>query len=126
MIVAEYKEYLAPLFVPSTTFRNFIISLLLGLKDLGEILLSKFKWGHGFYEMNADVLNIYAACKTGTDVVAAQQKYLQDMVDEDAAARLKGTLIINIGPPLKKYIVLPVQREAKCMASRAAEIFVIL
>ena len=102
MIVAEYKEYLAPLFVPSTTFRNFIISLLLGLKDLGEILLSKFKWGHGFYEMNADVLDIYAACKTGADVVEAQQKYLQDMVDEDAAARLKGTLIIDIEPPFKK------------------------
>ncbi|XP_014661512.1 PREDICTED: ribosome biogenesis protein TSR3 homolog [Priapulus caudatus] len=47
-----------------------------GYKELGMILLNKFKWGPGFFELNKELLEIYAACKTSVEVVRAQLDYL--------------------------------------------------
>ncbi len=49
---------------------------IVGLKELGERLLGKFKWGHSFYEVNFDLLEMYAKCKDGADVVAQQNEFL--------------------------------------------------
>jgi len=35
-----------------------------GRKELGDILLKKFKFGHAFYELNEYLLNAYASCET--------------------------------------------------------------
>ena len=61
-----------------------------GLKELGELLLSKFKWGHGFFSLNEGLLDAYAACRTAADVVQAQQEYLQQAAEKDAQERLRG------------------------------------
>lgn len=50
-----------------------------GYKELGEILLKKFKWGHTFYEVNEELLEKYAKCKDSADVVAAQKEYLEQL-----------------------------------------------
>ena len=50
--------------------------LVAGLKELGNVLLHKFKWGKTFYEVNEEALEIYAACSDSAAVVAAQEKYL--------------------------------------------------
>ena len=62
----------------------FILILILlwynafkGLKSHGEQLLSKFKWGHSFYEVNQELLDMYAACKDGAEVVAKQIEFLK-------------------------------------------------
>jgi pre-rRNA-processing protein TSR3 len=38
--------------------------------------LSKFKWGHSFYEVNKELLEIYSACSNGSEVVTKQNEYL--------------------------------------------------
>ena len=62
----------------------------IGLKEMGETLLQRFKWGPCFYEVNEEVLEKYAACLTSAEVVTAQQQYLEKLERVHTAARLNG------------------------------------
>ncbi|KAK2190253.1 hypothetical protein NP493_85g05039 [Ridgeia piscesae] len=53
------------------------IFYIVGLKELGSVLLHKFKWGRTFYEVNEEALEMYAACTDSAAVVAAQKLYLE-------------------------------------------------
>ncbi|XP_046567854.1 18S rRNA aminocarboxypropyltransferase-like isoform X2 [Haliotis rubra] len=55
---------------------------LTGFKELGTILLSKFKWGSNFYKVNEALLERYVACKTSAEIVQVQQDYLAEIADE--------------------------------------------
>ena len=72
------------------TVASVSLLLCIGLKELGELLLSKFKWGKTFFDVNRDVLDLYAACKTSTDVVAAQKRHLEDLEKSDRVRRDRG------------------------------------
>ncbi|MFB6130472.1 MAG: DUF367 family protein [Salinigranum sp.] len=50
--------------------------VILGERARAEELLSKFRWGHTFLELNDEPLRRYAECGNSTDVVAVQQEYL--------------------------------------------------
>ncbi|XP_033119006.1 ribosome biogenesis protein TSR3 homolog isoform X2 [Anneissia japonica] len=58
---------------------------IVGLKEYGIKLLKRFKWGEGFFDVNREILDRYAACHTGAEVVAAQQQWLQKCKEEDEA-----------------------------------------
>ncbi|TDQ68290.1 pre-rRNA-processing protein TSR3 [Methanimicrococcus blatticola] len=47
-----------------------------GQKKQAERVLSKFNWGHSFFELNEEPLNDYAAAKNSTEVVEAQKLYI--------------------------------------------------
>ncbi|MWG34294.1 DUF367 family protein [Halomarina oriensis] len=49
---------------------------ILGERDQAEAILSKFRWGHTFLELNAEPLERYADCANSEEVVAVQQEYL--------------------------------------------------
>jgi pre-rRNA-processing protein TSR3 len=53
-----------------------------GQKVQAENVLSKFNWGHTFFELNEEPLNDYAAAKNSTEVVAAQSQYIDFDFDE--------------------------------------------
>lgn len=55
---------------------------LSGLKELGSVLLHKFKWGKTFYEVNEEALEMYAACSDSAAVVAAQKLYLEKITGQ--------------------------------------------
>ncbi|XP_071108011.1 18S rRNA aminocarboxypropyltransferase-like [Haliotis cracherodii] len=55
---------------------------LTGFKELGTILLSKFKWGSNFYKVNKALLERYVACKTSAEIVQVQQDYLAEIAEE--------------------------------------------
>ncbi|XP_022103335.1 ribosome biogenesis protein TSR3 homolog [Acanthaster planci] len=57
---------------------------IVGLPEYGMQLLKRFKWGPGFYRLNRDVLESYAACKNGAEVVEAQQAWMERLAQEDA------------------------------------------
>lgn len=58
------------------------------------LYLSKFKWGKSFISLNQELLDIYAACKSSAEVVAAQNSYLERVEQERNDRR--GTLCILI------------------------------
>ena len=49
---------------------------ILGEREHAEDVLSKFRWGHTFLELNEEPLRRYAECDDSTEVVAVQQEYL--------------------------------------------------
>ena len=50
--------------------------VVLGRRERAEELLSKFRWGHTFLELNAEPLGRYAAAADSTEVVEIQGEYL--------------------------------------------------
>jgi len=50
--------------------------VVLGECDRAEALLSKFRWGETFLELNAEPLARYADCGDSAEVVAVQGEYL--------------------------------------------------
>ncbi|XP_047112724.1 18S rRNA aminocarboxypropyltransferase [Schistocerca piceifrons] len=53
-----------------------------GYKDVALLYLSKFKWGKHFLELNSELLEAYASCKSSAEVVAVQNKHLQEVEEE--------------------------------------------
>lgn len=50
--------------------------VVLGERAFAEEILSKFRWGHTFLELNDEPLRRYAACEDSTEVVEVQGEYL--------------------------------------------------
>lgn len=50
--------------------------VILGERGQAERILSKFRWGETFLELNAEPLERYADCADSTEVVAVQGEYL--------------------------------------------------
>ena len=87
--------------LPSITLDDAVtmwshIGLCAGLKELGELLLTKFKWGKTFFDVNRDILDSYAACETSTDVVAAQKHHLEELEKADRTRHDRGTVVCKL------------------------------
>jgi pre-rRNA-processing protein TSR3 len=52
--------------------------IILGERAQGELLMSKFGWGHSFLSLNAEPLKDYEAATNSREVVAAQLQYVED------------------------------------------------
>ena len=55
-----------------------------GIGHYGERLMNCFKWGHAFYSVNDELLQKYEKCTTSTEVVAVQNKYLENLDSKDS------------------------------------------
>lgn len=60
---------------------------IVGLKEEAAILLESFSYGPEFLRLNHEVLEAYAACETGAEVVAAQNVYLAKAQEEQKARK---------------------------------------
>ncbi|KAK9805462.1 hypothetical protein WJX73_010157 [Symbiochloris irregularis] len=47
-------------------------------------LMSCFKWGHSFVSLNEELLQRYAACNTGQEIVSVQMDFLEHLRQEPA------------------------------------------
>lgn len=52
---------------------------ILGETEHAKMLLSKFKWGQSFADLNKDLLESYSKAKTGTEIIAIQDEYFGGM-----------------------------------------------
>ncbi|XP_050537628.1 18S rRNA aminocarboxypropyltransferase [Daktulosphaira vitifoliae] len=50
-----------------------------GFKEIGDLYLSKFNWGPTFIKLNQNLLNVYAKCKDGKEIILFQNKYLETL-----------------------------------------------
>ncbi|KAL4240464.1 ribosome biogenesis protein tsr3 [Mactra antiquata] len=61
----------------------FVATMYLsGYQEECSILLDKFRWGHSFLTVNNELFDIYSKCKDSTEVVTAQQSYLDKIKQE--------------------------------------------
>lgn len=54
-----------------------------GQKDDARAIMSRFKWGHSFFSLNEELLEMYAACPDAHQVIEAQNRYLESLGDRD-------------------------------------------
>ena len=67
-----------------TTVEALAASLyLLGRPEQSRTLLSKFRWGERFLELNKEPLEAYAQAKSSADLVALQFEFFDIEVDSD-------------------------------------------
>ncbi|CAA0839174.1 RNase L inhibitor protein-related [Striga hermonthica] len=50
--------------------------IICGEEETGNLLLSKFKWGHAFLSLNRELLKAYSNCKKGADMIVVQNEWL--------------------------------------------------
>lgn len=50
-----------------------------GFKAIGDLYMSKFNWGPTFIRLNQELLDGYANCKDGKEIVSFQNQYLDQL-----------------------------------------------
>jgi len=58
-----------------------------GFEKYAETVLEQFKWGLGFPEVNKDALKIYSSAKNSTEVIEAQNCYMQKIEAEQMESK---------------------------------------
>ncbi len=53
---------------------------ILNEKELAAKMMDKFKWGHTFLQLNANLLEDYAAAETEEQVIELEEEYFPHMV----------------------------------------------
>ncbi|CAH1966463.1 unnamed protein product [Acanthoscelides obtectus] len=51
---------------------------IVGFKDAAKFYLNKFSWGHSFLDLNGELLDKYASCKDGKEVIEVQTLYIKE------------------------------------------------
>ncbi|ORX72102.1 DUF367-domain-containing protein [Linderina pennispora] len=59
---------------------------IVGWDEVGDLLMERFKWGHAFKELNAELLKRYAACDTNEEVLKVQNDWIA-MIDKENEQR---------------------------------------
>ncbi|KAJ2644106.1 ribosome biogenesis protein tsr3 [Coemansia sp. RSA 1694] len=78
---------------------------VVGWDEIGDELMSKFKWGHGFKELNAPLLKKYAACESNTEVLEVQNEWMasidrENMLREESKFRDYADIAADIAAEL--------------------------
>lgn len=55
------------------------VLIICGFREQGENLISRFKWGQTFLELNSENFALYEACRNGMEVIEAQNNWLKEM-----------------------------------------------
>ncbi|CAG9463156.1 unnamed protein product [Pedinophyceae sp. YPF-701] len=61
-----------------------------GWPDDAINLMSRFKWGHSFFSVNAELLDRYAGCEHGHQVIAVQDAFLAAAAENAGPPRIPG------------------------------------
>lgn len=59
------------------------VLVICGFESEAKFYLSKFSWGHSFFELNEELLNRYKDCKSSQEVLDVQNKYLEESAKKD-------------------------------------------
>ncbi|CEF63818.1 Ribosome biogenesis protein TSR3 homolog [Strongyloides ratti] len=60
---------------------------IIGERDAANVIMSKFKWGLNFIKMNKEALDLYANCKSSSEIIKAQEEYIEKITRESEEAR---------------------------------------
>jgi len=60
-----------------------------GFRKEAHKILSLFKWGHTFFELNADLLNAYSKAKTVNDLIAIECEIVEKIAGEKLECKIE-------------------------------------
>eukprot|EP00794_Sanderia_malayensis_P009101 gene9101-10073_t len=66
-----------------------------GFVETGEKLLSKFKWGKNFFEVNREILEKYAKCENSKDIATVEKLWLEKCEEEKNMVHDTGLPLIS-------------------------------
>ncbi|KAJ3673767.1 hypothetical protein LUZ60_005759 [Juncus effusus] len=52
--------------------------IICGEEEMGQFILSKFKWGHSFLSLNKELLKAYSQCENGSEMITVQNTWLSE------------------------------------------------
>jgi len=58
-----------------------------GFPECCDIVLSKFKWGHNFIDLNKELLDRYSCCETESEIIDAEKDWVKKCETEYEAVR---------------------------------------
>ncbi|XP_051127517.1 uncharacterized protein LOC127248959 [Andrographis paniculata] len=64
--------------------------IICGEKETGNLLLSKFKWGHAFLSLNRELLKAYSECKKANEMITVQNEWLSQQTSQISDVPTKG------------------------------------
>ena len=50
-----------------------------GEREAARLLMSKFAYGNAFFQLNEDLLERYATCRTGKEIIKMQETHLNEL-----------------------------------------------
>lgn len=56
--------------------------IITGYQEEANFYLGKFTWGHSFLELNKELLENYAKCVNSEEIIAVQEKFLEEARQE--------------------------------------------
>lgn len=56
--------------------------IICGEVENGELLLSKFKWGHAFLSLNRELLKAYSKCENSAEIISVQNSWLSEQTSK--------------------------------------------
>lgn len=75
LVAANPVNYGKPFYLSSVEALAAAL-FIIGHKEQGEELLSKFSWGKNFLELNREPLNLYARARNSKEVVELQREFI--------------------------------------------------
>ncbi|CAK9876245.1 unnamed protein product [Sphagnum jensenii] len=67
--------------------------IICGEHETADQLLNQFKWGHAFLSLNRELLDAYAACKDGAEIIVVQNEWLtNEPANSDAPLSTPGKI----------------------------------
>ncbi|EPS67198.1 hypothetical protein M569_07576, partial [Genlisea aurea] len=61
--------------------------IICGEEETGNLLLSKFKWGHAFLSLNRELLESYSKCRSSADMIKVQNEWLSQKKGEASGSK---------------------------------------
>ena len=84
LVASNPTKYGQP-FVLSSAEAHAAGLVITGHESDARAVMSCFRWGDSFWQMNGEMLRAYAACKDGAEVVQAQQRFMREIEAEREA-----------------------------------------
>jgi pre-rRNA-processing protein TSR3 len=60
---------------------------IVGMKKEADEIMNQFVWGDGFYKLNRELFEAYEKCKTASEIIEAQNRWLRKAQSDRAEAR---------------------------------------
>lgn len=82
-LIPPCKRYLSSAYKLNCVEATAAALYITGFDQQASLLLSKFSWGHSFWEVNGQIIERYKKCTTPESVMGMQETIIREMEKQD-------------------------------------------